>query len=522
MQPHGQQQSNQDAPKALRVFIGSTSLDLTDYRRAAIAACNELGVVPIAMEFFGAADAGATAGSRGNVTRAQGYVGIYAHRYGYIEKGYDKSVTELEFDRAAELELERLCFVVDPKFPWPPDAWEYAHHDALERFKARIDTLIRGRFTTVDDFKAQLLRALVQWRDRNGEAPRGEQATRPAPAPSPAIPAPSLLVGRERDLERIRARLGIGDVTNRRPLTIMRGWPGVGKTTLVSAIARDPAVLEAYPNGVLWASVGDSPDPLKELKAWARALGGDMPPDTPLPDAITRLRMMLRGKRILLIVDDVWDADAALPFRVGDSESATIVTTRLGDVARALATVKDDIYVLERLGDAESLELLSQLAPHVAAAYPAESAALVSHVEGLPLALRVAGRLLEHESSAGFDVRDSFHALSTQATLLAQKAPDDRFDPRTGTTPTVDLLLQQSTARLDAESRRCFACLGAFAPKPATFDIAAIQAVSGMADVKPVVLKLVDRGLLEPIPSIGRFWMHAVLVLHATAILETL
>ncbi len=161
MQPHGQQQSNQDAPKALRVFIGSTSLDLTDYRRAAIAACNELGVVPIAMEFFGAADAGATAGSRGNVTRAQGYVGIYAHRYGYIEKGYDKSVTELEFDRAAELELERLCFVVDPKFPWPPDAWEYAHHDALERFKARIDTLIRGRFTTVDDFKAQLANGLL-------------------------------------------------------------------------------------------------------------------------------------------------------------------------------------------------------------------------------------------------------------------------------------------------------------------------------------------------------------------------
>src|SRR5262245_13719644 len=57
-------------PMALRVFIGSTSLDLADYRRAAIAACNELGVVPVAMEFFGAADAGATAGSRENVSRS--------------------------------------------------------------------------------------------------------------------------------------------------------------------------------------------------------------------------------------------------------------------------------------------------------------------------------------------------------------------------------------------------------------------------------------------------------------------
>ena len=507
---------------ALSVFIGSTREDLADYRNAAFAACNALGIVPIAMEFFGAADVGATVGSRDNVSRSQGYVGIYAHRYGHIENGYDKSVTELEFDRAAELGLERLCFVVDPKFPWPPDACDYTRRDALERFKARIDTLIRGRFTTVDDFKAQLVLALVHWRDRNGNAPRADQPILPVPAPSPAIPSPSLLVGRERDLARVRTRLGVDGAGARRPLTIMRGWPGVGKTTFVSAIARDPAVLEAYPDGVLWASVGDSPDPLKELKAWARALHGDIPPDTSLADAITRLRVMLRSKRVLLIIDDVWDADAALPFRVGDSESATIVTTRLADVARALATTQDDIYVLERLGDAESLELLSQLAPRVTAACPAESATLVSHLEGLPLALRVAGRLLEHESSAGFDVRDTFEALSTQATLLAQKAPDDRFDPRTGTTPTVDLLLRQSTARLDDESRRCFACLGAFAPKPATFDIAAIQAVSGLADVKPVVLKLVDRGLLEPIPSVGRFWMHAVLVLHATAMLETL
>lgn len=507
---------------ALRIFIGSTSLDLADYRRAAIAACNELGIVPVAMEFFGAAGVGATAGSRENVSRSHGYVGIYAHRYGYIEPGYDKSVTELEFDRAAEIGLERLCFVVDTKFPWPPDAWEYNHHAALERFKGRIDALIRGRFTTVDDFKAQLLRALVQWRDRSGQPPHDNRASAPAAVPSPAIPAPSLLFGRERDLERVRARLGIGNPEIRRPLTVMRGWPGVGKTTFVAAIVRDPAVLEAYPDGVLWASVGDAPDPLKELKAWARALGADLPPDTTLQDAMSQLRAMLHSKRVLLIVDDVWDADAALPFRVGDTPSATIVTTRLAEVARALATVQDDIYVLERLSDTESLELLSQLAPRVTAEYPLESAALVAHLEGLPLALRVAGRLLEHESSAGFDVRASFEALSSQATLLEQKAPDDRFDPRTGTTPTVQLLLQQSTARLDDESRRCFACLGAFAPKPATFDITAIKAVSGLVDVKPVVLKLVDRGLLEPIPSVGRFWMHAVLVLHASAMLETL
>jgi hypothetical protein len=160
--------------------------------------------------------------------------------------------------------------------------------------------------------------------------------------------------------------------------------------------------------------------------------------------------------------------------------------------------------------------------PLVAEKYPLECHQLVSDLEGLPLALRVAGRLLEHEANAGFDVTETFTRLRTQADLLKEKAPEDRFDPRTGTTPTIEVLLQKSTDRLDDATREYFAYLGAFAPKPATFDLSAIKDVWAVADPKPIVLSLVDRGLLEPIPALGRFWMHAVLVLHATALLESL
>src|SRR4051812_41428030 len=44
-----------DARMTATAFISSTSLDLSEYRKAAIDACNELGIVPSAMEFFGAA-----------------------------------------------------------------------------------------------------------------------------------------------------------------------------------------------------------------------------------------------------------------------------------------------------------------------------------------------------------------------------------------------------------------------------------------------------------------------------------
>jgi hypothetical protein len=64
---------------------------------------------------------GATEGSKRQLHDADLYVGIFAHRYGYIEAGHDRSVTEIEFDYAGERKLERLCFLVKLDYPWPPD-----------------------------------------------------------------------------------------------------------------------------------------------------------------------------------------------------------------------------------------------------------------------------------------------------------------------------------------------------------------------------------------------------------------
>lgn len=52
------------------VFIGSTSRDLADYRKAAIDVCLRLDLHPIAMAYFEAMPVGATEGSK----RQLGYV----------------------------------------------------------------------------------------------------------------------------------------------------------------------------------------------------------------------------------------------------------------------------------------------------------------------------------------------------------------------------------------------------------------------------------------------------------------
>ena len=467
------------------------------------------------MEFFEAAGVGATEGSRRKLDDADVYVGIFAHRYGYVEAGYDRSVTEIEFDYAAERGLDRLCFLVDKRFPWSPEAWDYEQYGRLEALKARVESsLIRGTFTTVDNFARLLFQALHEWR-ASTSAP---QVAVPVDAAggvtgSRLPPSPPLVVGRDGDLEALKER-----VLRTGSRTVVRGWPGVGKTTTVLALARDTEIEAAFPD-VLWASLGETPDAVAELSAWSAALGSPTTPAT-LAEAVDRVRALLRERRALLIVDDVWTIDVALAFAVAGSECSTLYTTRFPDVARELAPEAGDVYLLAQLADDEAFALFTRLAPTAAAADPAGVRTLVEDLEGLPLALRVAARLLEAESSSGWGIEDLLREIASGTRLLEERAPEDRFDPVTGTLPSVAALLRQTTDRLDEETRDRFAFLGAFAPKPATFDLEAMAAIWQVDDPRPTARRLTDRGLLEPLIGTGRFQLHAVLALHAKSLLE--
>ena len=342
--------------------------------------------------------------------------------------------------------------------------------------------------------------------------------------PGSAPPLPSLIIGREGALCELKTRLGIGTSSQSsatiQVLTAVRGWPGVGKTTIAAALAHDPEIAAVFPDGVLWASLGQKPNLISELSVWARALGkDDLLHTRTLEEAMTRLAALLRNKRMLLIVDDVWEAQHATAFKVGGRDCAMLVTTRVNSVAQAIAPTPDHIYKLAELSDEKALELLKALAPTVVAEFPQQSLELVRELEGLPLAIQVSGHLLNVEASYGFGVTDLITELRAGVKLLEAKAPVEPANLANETIPTVAVLLQRSTDRLDPEIRYRFAYLGAFAPKPATFDLAAMKAVWQVEDPKPTARILADRGLLEPIVELGRFQIHALLVLHARSLL---
>ena len=346
------------------------------------------------------------------------------------------------------------------------------------------------------------------------------EAQQVAPKPGSAPPLPSLVIGREDDLLNLKTRLGLTGEASLQVLTAIRGWPGIGKTTIAAVLAHDPDIATAFPDGVLWTSLGPKPNLFSELATWGRALGtDDLLRAKTLEEAKAQLTAMLRNKRMLLIIDDVWESEHAVPFKVGGRGCATLVTTRENKVALTLAPTPNDIYRLPVLTDEKALELLQALAPSVVKDYLAESTDLVHELEGLPLALQVAGHMLNVEASYGFSVTDLIKELREGAAILEAKAPADRTDLANETTPTIAVLLQRSTDRLDELTRDCYAYLGVFAPKPATFDLAAMKAVWQVDDPEPIARALLDRGLLEFVPSLKRYQMHALLVAHAKSLL---
>lgn len=344
-----------------------------------------------------------------------------------------------------------------------------------------------------------------------------------------APPTPDVFVGRSEVLAEFRARLGQSAEQGvpeapMQVLTAIHGWPGVGKTAVAAALAHDEEVGRMFPDGVLFASLGQEPELLSTILGFARALGDDLSDAGKVEEASARLAAMLRERRVLVILDDVWEAAHALPLTVGGRRCMTLATTRLDRVARELSPQAEGVYRLGVLSKKAAFEVLEQLAPAVVTDHPEKARELVRELDGLPLALRVAGGLLAAETGAGFGANELLEELRESKRLLEAEAPPSRVGPFSAeeVSPTVAALLRRSTNRLESRLRERFALLGVLPGRPTSFDGLAAKnlwELTGSEDPRLDLRSLVDRGLLEPTGG-ARFQIHSLLGAFARSLLE--
>ncbi|MEN0006066.1 MAG: DUF4062 domain-containing protein [Bacteroidota bacterium] len=143
------------------VMISSTVKDLPAYRSQVQDACLRTDTFPKMMEHLPAVDADAIEVSLKMVDESDIYIGIFAHKYGYIPEGHEISITEMEYRRAVERGIPILAFIIDDEVPVKPKDFERgAAAEKLEKLKNQLKRKVVGSFTSPEDLRSLVIQSL--------------------------------------------------------------------------------------------------------------------------------------------------------------------------------------------------------------------------------------------------------------------------------------------------------------------------------------------------------------------------
>ena len=368
-------------------------------------------------------------------------------------------------------------------------------------FRSKVSFLIDFRRETQEKSRKDRKKVVAQ------KQPKGFFQVPPLP--------PQGVYGRNDDLQKIAQALAVAKADTDVPPIALRGMGGIGKTTLALALAHSPEIQSIFQDGILWTSLGPKPTARLLLEGWGRSLGIDLQPERDESACQQRLRQFLHDKKVLVIVDDVWDIKQGSYFQIGGPRSRTVFTTRELPIANALATRERTLRV-EVIKPEFALELLYKLAPETAGVDRNIAMRLCERLEFLPLALTLAGRMLANESDVPQRMQRLLGELIERREarlqlLQAEGRPGlDEENP-----VSIQAILGMSVERLDQADQERFAMLSVFGGEPLTWEIRAVSATwdCDEAEAEATIARFIHRGLVEPHGK--RYWMHALLADYA-------
>lgn len=185
-------------------------------------------------------------------------------------------------------------------------------------------------------------------------------------------------------------------VTGVRDRVGVQGMGGIGKTVIVSALAHDADIAKAYPQGVIWITVGTDANLSSLLEQLCRALGDNAYTARTIQEGKTRLGKLLIDKECLLILDDLWTVAHYETFDVNPVNSKFVFTTRNHELVDVSGAVRVDTELMSTL---ESLQLVASWAGQTVPTLPPEADEVVRECGRLPLALALAmvGAMVSNE-----------------------------------------------------------------------------------------------------------------------------
>lgn len=385
-----------------RIYVSSTYSDLQEHRAKVSEVLRQLGHEVVAMEGYVASDQRPLDRCLADVAASNIYVGIFAHRYGFIPEQDNpdgRSITELEYRHAEALGKPRLVFLQDGKTPWPPGEMDSqtGEGDRGARISALREELRRERlasfFSTVDGLAGEVAVAITQqaiaMAGRTDQ--RGADGSRAAPFNVPADIRD--LVDRSGELAELRT-LFDADPDAEAPVVVsLYGRDGIGKSTLAVRLARK--LRKQFPDGVMYALLAEnSAEGVQTISALSDFLAMLGRPAQSASEVrlVSEFRTATADMRVLIYLDGVTTPDQARPLLPVSQGSAAILTSRepLGSLEGA------QLKRVPVLPDQDGIELLAKVARiTLDASNIDEATRLVRMCGNLPLAIRIAGGKLQ-------------------------------------------------------------------------------------------------------------------------------
>src|SRR5215469_11991229 len=339
------------------------------------------------------------------------------------------------------------------------------------------------------------------------------QASPMVVVPAQLPPAAAAFAGRKAELASLDALLpGAAEASpGTATISAVSGTAGVGKTTL--AVQWAHRIAGRFPDGQLYVNLrgfgpdGTPTDPAEAVRGFLDALGAPaarIPPG--LAGQTALYRSLLRGKRVLVVLDNARDAGQVRPLLPGSPGCLVIVTSR-SDLAGLVAAEGAYPLSLDLLTTPEASDLLARrLGEARVASEPEAVGEIIDRCARLPLALSIA--------AARAAARPGFPLAAIAAELCAANGT---LDPFGGADLVTDVraVFSWSCQALSDDAARLFRLLGLH-PGPGITTAAAASLVGLPSDQAHRLLTELTRAnlVLEYIP--GRYSLHDLLRAYAT------
>ena len=247
--------------------------------------------------------------------------------------------------------------------------------------------------------------------------------------------------------------------------TALAGAGGFGKTTLAAALCHDEDIVANFDDGILWVTLGQTPNVLGSLLSLYAALTGERPGFASVEDAAHQLGEKLEDRDCLLVIDDVWDNEHLRPFLRGGKSSARLFTTRDTGIASVGRPVNVD-----RMRETEAVSMLVSRASFSLS----QARVLSQRLGGWPLALELASAMIRERVRQG---ETAERAAERLLKIVERKGVGALQDPTAERRHrTISSVLEVSLDLLDADDRRRLAELSIF-PEDVEIPLAAAASV---------------------------------------------